>query len=234
MWAVGAWYEDFAPTRDEEIAELLAGTAADPPARPRSAREVRIPVLGPAAEIAGDLVAPDAARRLVLFAHGSGTAVTARATAKSPRRSTTTGSRRCCSICSLPRRSSIAPTSSTSRCSLSASSQRPAGPRADRRSGNCRSATSARASRPAGSVHAPIFPGEARSAPGMPRICIICRCERQRRRDVGQHDVQRSGGATVTLRLRSALTTGPAAGGPWDARMSSRRRSDSTRSSGVI
>jgi len=71
LWAVGAWYEQFGPTQDAEIVELLAGTAADPPAAPPRAREVRIPV-GPAAAVVGDLVLPGSAGGLVLFAHGSG------------------------------------------------------------------------------------------------------------------------------------------------------------------
>ena len=69
LLAVGLWYEHFEPTSDAEIAALLDGDPADPPARPRlSSREVRIP----AEEIAGDLVLPDDARGLIVFAHGSG------------------------------------------------------------------------------------------------------------------------------------------------------------------
>ncbi len=71
LWAVGAWYEDFSQTQDEEIVELLAGTAADPSGRRRNARVVRIP-LGPAGEMVGDLDVPDPAHGLVVFAHGSG------------------------------------------------------------------------------------------------------------------------------------------------------------------
>jgi putative phosphoribosyl transferase len=73
IWAVGLWYEHFEPTADAEIAELLAGGADDdPPPPPKlSSREVRIPV-GGAAEIIGDLVLPELATGLVVFAHGSG------------------------------------------------------------------------------------------------------------------------------------------------------------------
>lgn len=72
MWAVGLWYEQFEPTSDAEIVRLLAGGIADPPPRPEtSARGVRIPVAG-GAELLGDLVLPDPARALVMFAHGSG------------------------------------------------------------------------------------------------------------------------------------------------------------------
>jgi len=71
LWAVGAWYEDFAPTQDEEIAELLAGSAADPPPRPFAAHEVRIPA-GADSEIIGDLELPPSPSGVVVFAHGSG------------------------------------------------------------------------------------------------------------------------------------------------------------------
>jgi putative phosphoribosyl transferase len=72
MWAVGLWYEHFEPTSDAEIAKLLAGGAPDPPPSPvASTREMRIPVRG-RTEIVGDLVVPEAARGLVMFAHGSG------------------------------------------------------------------------------------------------------------------------------------------------------------------
>jgi putative phosphoribosyl transferase len=71
LWAVGAWYEDFNQTHDEEIVQLLAGTEADPPARVRTAREVRIPIAR-GGEIIGDLDVPEPARGLVVFAHGSG------------------------------------------------------------------------------------------------------------------------------------------------------------------
>jgi putative phosphoribosyl transferase len=68
LLAVGLWYEHFEPTPDAEIAALLDGDPADPPARPRlSSREARIPE-----GIAGDLVLPDDARGLIVFAHGSG------------------------------------------------------------------------------------------------------------------------------------------------------------------
>ncbi len=72
MWAVGLWYQHFEPTSDAEIAQLLAGGADDPPPPSMaSSREVRIPV-GREAEIVGDLVLPDDAQGLVVFAHGSG------------------------------------------------------------------------------------------------------------------------------------------------------------------
>jgi putative phosphoribosyl transferase len=73
MWAVGLWYGHFESTGDAEIAELLAGGADDPPPPPMvSTREVRIPVGGGGAEVIGDLVLPESARGLVVFAHGSG------------------------------------------------------------------------------------------------------------------------------------------------------------------
>ena len=72
MWAVGLWYEHFEPTSDSEIISLLIGDAADPPPRAaRSARGVEI-LVGGNARVAGDLVVPDPAPGLVIFAHGSG------------------------------------------------------------------------------------------------------------------------------------------------------------------
>jgi len=72
MWAVGMWYEHFEPTSDVEIAALLDGAPADPPPPlALTKRELRIPVAGHG-EVVGDLVLPESARGLVVFAHGSG------------------------------------------------------------------------------------------------------------------------------------------------------------------
>ena len=72
MWAVGLRYEHFEPISDAEIARLLDGERADPPPRPVvSAKEVRIPVEHDL-EMLGDLVLPESAQGLVVFAHGSG------------------------------------------------------------------------------------------------------------------------------------------------------------------
>jgi putative phosphoribosyl transferase len=69
LLAVGLWYQHFEQTSDAEIATLLDGEPADPPATAtRHGRAVRIPSV----EIVGDLVLPERARGLVLFAHGSG------------------------------------------------------------------------------------------------------------------------------------------------------------------
>ena len=65
---VGAHYQDFRPTTDEQVVRLLdggRGTGADP-----SGRTVRIPAAG--AILAGTLRIPDEPRGVVLFAHGSG------------------------------------------------------------------------------------------------------------------------------------------------------------------
>ena len=76
MMAVGAWYERFGQTSDDEVIALLAGAASearpplpDPPAAGAPARHVEIPA-GPALE--GDLTVVEGATGLVLFAHGSG------------------------------------------------------------------------------------------------------------------------------------------------------------------
>jgi len=74
--AVGQWYEDFAQTTDEEVLSLLAraGTAVGPPAGAPVVTPVvgavRIPLDGGALD--GDLVVPQPATGLVVFAHGSG------------------------------------------------------------------------------------------------------------------------------------------------------------------
>jgi putative phosphoribosyl transferase len=71
--AVGAWYEHFEQTTDEEVVELLrrAREEAAQPAGPAAAeRAVRLSAAG--AELDGDLGLPPQARGLVLFAHGSG------------------------------------------------------------------------------------------------------------------------------------------------------------------
>jgi len=72
MWAVGLWYEHFEPTSDAEIASLLDGESHDPPSRRvASSCEVRI-AAGGRVELIGDLVLPDTAKGLVIFAHGNG------------------------------------------------------------------------------------------------------------------------------------------------------------------
>jgi len=72
MWAVGLWYRHFEPTSDAEITTLLAGGAGDPPPEPTgNSSEVRIRV-GEGLEIVGDLLVPEPAGGLVVFAHGSG------------------------------------------------------------------------------------------------------------------------------------------------------------------
>ena len=79
MWAVGFWYEAFGRTSDHEVIELLrrAGAAsadssrqppgADPPVR----RSASVELAGGRA-LQGDLVVPESATGLVIFAHGSG------------------------------------------------------------------------------------------------------------------------------------------------------------------
>jgi len=72
MWAVGLWYEHFEPTPDAEIAKLLDGGTLDPPPwLVASSSEVRIPA-GGRVELIGDLVIPESAEGLIVFAHGSG------------------------------------------------------------------------------------------------------------------------------------------------------------------
>jgi putative phosphoribosyl transferase len=75
--AVGLWYEDFSQNTDEEVHELLERARRDAAKAGRrwsdraiSIRAVSIPAAG--AGLAGDLVIPDGAHGIVVFAHGSG------------------------------------------------------------------------------------------------------------------------------------------------------------------
>jgi putative phosphoribosyl transferase len=81
MWAVGLWYEDFRPTSNDEVAGLLAdsagpGSAAqqaeDPNPQSGPLVEELVISLGPQLSLMGDLSAPQRARGIVVFAHGSG------------------------------------------------------------------------------------------------------------------------------------------------------------------
>lgn len=91
MWAIGAWYEDFRQTSDEEVVELLESAArrtrgsgarrgADPPDASTTGNPgdppwpVEEDVEIPADDriLPGRLSLPDGATSLVLFAHGSG------------------------------------------------------------------------------------------------------------------------------------------------------------------
>lgn len=89
LWAVGYWYEDFSPTSDEEVAQLLAEAAArsgagrgartngateadgNPEPARTQARQVAIPIAAHLS-LEGDLTLPAGARAIVAFAHGSG------------------------------------------------------------------------------------------------------------------------------------------------------------------
>ena len=86
LWAVGAWYQEFGQTSDEEVIALLAelgggaraapnGSRRDLPLAPLAVvapeRELSI-ALGAGLLLRGELTLPDAAAGLVVFAHGSG------------------------------------------------------------------------------------------------------------------------------------------------------------------
>ena len=79
MWAVGLWYESFGQTSDQEVIELLrraAGASPDPSRQPPGAdlpvrRSASVELAGGQA-LQGDLVVPENATGLVIFAHGSG------------------------------------------------------------------------------------------------------------------------------------------------------------------
>ena len=148
MFAVGLWYQHFEPTSDAEIAALLAGGAEDPPPRPVvSSSEARIPV-GGGAEIVGDLVLPESACGLVVFAHGSGSS------RHSPRNRLVARALNQRGLATLlldlltVAEELDRATCSTSACWLNASLQLRVGHGARRGSPSSRSATSARAPAP--------------------------------------------------------------------------------------
>ncbi|MGH9085192.1 MAG: phosphoribosyltransferase family protein [Acidimicrobiales bacterium] len=68
--AVGEWYERFSQTTDDEVVAILA-EASQRPAQPR-VTEAEVEVPAGAVRLAGHLTIPNAARVLVVFAHGSG------------------------------------------------------------------------------------------------------------------------------------------------------------------
>ena len=80
MWAIGMWYGDFAQVADAAVIGLLAAARTPSPAEAHARhgdpgrvldRDVAIAIPSGGA-LSGRLVLPDAARGLVVFAHGSG------------------------------------------------------------------------------------------------------------------------------------------------------------------
>jgi len=71
MRAVGAWYEDFSQTTDDEVLTLLAARRSAAPATAWRNEEIPVPI-GQMGSIVGDLRVPPGATGLVIFAHGSG------------------------------------------------------------------------------------------------------------------------------------------------------------------
>ncbi|MGY1706172.1 phosphoribosyltransferase family protein [Geodermatophilus sp. SYSU D00697] len=69
--AVGQFYDDFGPTEDAEVVELLTA-CAHPATATRSAVDEEVAVPAGPAELAGSLSVPPDARGLVVFVHGSG------------------------------------------------------------------------------------------------------------------------------------------------------------------
>src|SRR5207244_660311 len=71
LWAIGAWYDDFRQLDDEEVmAALERARGAERP--PGVAGERPVTVEAGGALLRGDLVIPNGARGIVVFAHGSG------------------------------------------------------------------------------------------------------------------------------------------------------------------
>lgn len=69
FYAVGAWYRSFTQVTDAEAMEALRHGQLEPLAPEET--EIDIPV-GEGASLKGDLVMPETARGIVIFAHGSG------------------------------------------------------------------------------------------------------------------------------------------------------------------
>jgi len=74
FYAVGAWYEDFSQTEDEEVYNLLNEARIVNMNRAKFIIDVEHPLIIPSADAAldGILYVPKAASGLVIFAHGSG------------------------------------------------------------------------------------------------------------------------------------------------------------------
>ncbi|MEU6756314.1 phosphoribosyltransferase family protein [Streptomyces sp. NPDC046685] len=81
--AVGEWYADFSQTPDEEVVDLLARAAAAPsqssasgpsggPSGPGVSGSTAVEVDAGGTALAGDLILPETAGAVVMFAHGSG------------------------------------------------------------------------------------------------------------------------------------------------------------------
>ena len=69
--AVGNWYQNFAPTTDQEVLRLVTGRSAEQPVEQPVERTVAVQVAG-SGVIHGDLVVPAGAQGTVVFAHGAG------------------------------------------------------------------------------------------------------------------------------------------------------------------
>jgi putative phosphoribosyl transferase len=74
MWAVGYWYEDFAPTSDAEVVAALDQATRQAQQRPSSSTVERreVTVTAGAERLGGEWSVPTNARAAVAFAHGSG------------------------------------------------------------------------------------------------------------------------------------------------------------------
>ena len=70
--SVGQWYEDFSPTSDDEVRNDLDRAAARAAERPAPPRLQAVVIAADGGRLDGDLVVPDRATGVVLFAHGSG------------------------------------------------------------------------------------------------------------------------------------------------------------------
>lgn len=72
--SIGEWYDDFSPTTDQEVRDLLARAAGPQPKSPppRPGRDEEVLVRAGALDLPGHVALPENAPGIVVFVHGSG------------------------------------------------------------------------------------------------------------------------------------------------------------------
>ena len=72
--SIGEWYDEFYPTTDQEVRDLLARAAGPQPEtpRPRPGRDEEVLVRAGALDLPGHVTLPENAPGIVVFVHGSG------------------------------------------------------------------------------------------------------------------------------------------------------------------
>ena len=72
--SIGEWYDDFSPTTDQEVRDLLARAATPHPQtpQPRAGRDEEVLVRAGTVDLPGHVALPENAPGIVVFVHGSG------------------------------------------------------------------------------------------------------------------------------------------------------------------